>query len=213
MCTQLLLYSFIVITLTLTNFIAIVIIICYMLSRSFGRCSRVHPGATLEITLGQYWLSQGSCSARATLAFAGVDSSPSGVLAIDGAVNLATVDLAATIGTAKMKPSGKLDRLRIPLAPECEPIAPYDDLRDEKMPGDRTLHKLVLNYKINVTEAGEYTPRLPKLNNQVRTTVVCCNCLLTVYLIYFKFTTRLVGPAGDSEMDHHPIPLRAFMQV
>ena len=57
----------------------------------------------------------------------------------------------------------KLDTLRIPLRPTEAELAPLPFPRDT-LPEGRVTHRLILTYKLTMTEAGKVTPTLPMLN-------------------------------------------------
>lgn len=123
----------------------------------------VTGGATLELTLAQYWSSLGGAELEAELAFHGVDARP---LAIDGAAGNAKLLVRAPLRREKVKPSAKLDVLRIPLRPTEAELAPLSAPRDA-LPGGRTIHRLVLTYKLSLAEDGKVRPTLPMLNRYV----------------------------------------------
>ena len=67
----------------------------------------------------------------------------------------------------KLAPSAKLTTVHIPLRPSESVMAPLLGKRDA-LPNQRTIHSLLLTYKLTVVEAGKHTIRLPLLNKYVR---------------------------------------------
>lgn len=139
----------------------------------------VAAGGTLELTLAQFWSSLGGVTLEVDLTFHGVLVEPavggagggsgggSGVVVIDGASGAAKIHLRAPLRRERMKPTAKLDVVRLPLRPAADAeLAPLSGPRDV-LPGGRTIHKLVLTYKLILAEGGKVTPRLPALNRFV----------------------------------------------
>jgi len=128
----------------------------------------VRPGATLEVTVGQFWLSQGKSALRLRLEFTGVTTFPAGTVAIDGAGAAAPVEVAAPLSRATVEPKAKLTKLRIPVRPSSHAFDTYDrDARDDMMPADRRPHSLTLTYKYKAAEGGNHTVTLPHTNGLV----------------------------------------------
>jgi tripeptidyl-peptidase II len=137
----------------------------------------VHSGTTLEITIAQFWSSLGDSSLKMELTFHGIDiktnsgsgngaSGANGVV-IDGAGGTVKVIARAPLLREKIKPSAKLDTVRIPLRPtDAGVLAPLRAPRDV-LPGGRTIHSLLLSYKLSLQEGGKVTPRVPLLNRYV----------------------------------------------
>lgn len=75
----------------------------------------------------------------------------------------------------QVKPSAKLDTLRISLRPTDAELAPLATPRDTLWEG-RVTHRLLLTYKLSLAEAGKVTPTLPALNRWagVRGVGGCC---------------------------------------
>lgn len=67
----------------------------------------------------------------------------------------------------KLSPSAKLTTVHIPLRPSEALLAPLLGKRDA-LPNQRTIHSLLLTYKLTVVEAGKHTVRLPLLNKYAR---------------------------------------------
>ncbi|KAG7670442.1 hypothetical protein Ndes2437A_g04966 [Nannochloris sp. 'desiccata'] len=137
----------------------------------------VHSGTTLEITIAQFWSSLGHSALEMELIFHGLDiktnsgsgngtSGANGVV-IDGAAGAVKVVARAPLLREKIKPSAKLDTVRIPLRPvDAGVLAPLRAPRD-LLPGGRTIHSLLLSYKLSLPEGGKVTPRVPLLNKFV----------------------------------------------
>jgi len=137
----------------------------------------VHSGTTLEITVAQFWSSLGDSTLEMELIFHGVDiktnsgsgngtSGANGVV-IDGAAGAVKVVTRAPLLREKIKPSAKLDTVRIPLRPtDAGVLAPLRAPRD-LLPVGRTIHSLLLSYKLSLPEGGKVTPKVPLLNRFV----------------------------------------------
>ena len=69
----------------------------------------------------------------------------------------------APFQSEKLVPSAKLTAVHIPLRPAEAVLAPLPGKRDA-LPNNRTIHTLLLTYKLTVTEAGKHTITLPLLN-------------------------------------------------
>jgi tripeptidyl-peptidase-2 len=126
----------------------------------------VAGGATREVTVGAMWNSVGAAEIEAEVTFHGVEVSAAaggaaGALCLDGAAGALKVFARAPLGAERAKPTAKLDALRIPLRPAAgaEP-APLSGTRDA-LPGARTPHRLVLEYKLKLEEGGKVRPLFP----------------------------------------------------
>jgi hypothetical protein len=84
-------------------------------------------------------------------------------LLIDGAGAAAKVQVLASLRREKVQPRAKLDTLHIPLRPAEAELAPLGTPRDTLWEG-RVIHRLLLTYKLSLTEGGQVTPTLPMLN-------------------------------------------------
>ena len=69
----------------------------------------------------------------------------------------------APIQSEKLALSAKLTTVHIPLRPSEAVLAPLPGKRDT-LPNNRTIHSLLLTYKLSVAEAGKHTVTLPPLN-------------------------------------------------
>ena len=69
----------------------------------------------------------------------------------------------APIQSEKLVPAAKLTTVHIPLRPSEAVLAPLRGERDA-LPNNRTIHSLLLTYKLSVAEAGKHTVTLPPLN-------------------------------------------------
>lgn len=135
----------------------------------------VAQGTTLELTVAQFWSSLGTSTLDMELTFHGVEVSAinstngtttsSGVV-LDGSGGPVKILARAPLMREKIKPVAKLDVLRIPLRPTDSTLAPLKAPRDV-LPQGRTIHRLVLTYKLSLTEGGKVTPRVPLLNRHV----------------------------------------------
>lgn len=129
----------------------------------------VTPGTTLEVTVAQFWSSLGEATLETELHFHGVHAAPangSALLIDGGAGGPLKVYARAPLRREKIKPTAKLDAVRIPLRPTDAELSPLSAPRDV-LPGGRTIHRLVLTYKFSLTEGGKVTPRVPLLNKFV----------------------------------------------
>lgn len=145
----------------------------------------VTEGATLELTLAQFWSSLGDSAVRVTLSFhgvkvdaanraagagggaGGVGGSSSGALLLDGNAAAPLKFFAkASFRREKTKPSAKLDTLRLPLRPSETELIPLSEARDA-LPGGRTIHRLLLVYNTSLSEDGKIIPHVPLLNRFV----------------------------------------------
>jgi tripeptidyl-peptidase-2 len=138
----------------------------------------VTSNTTLEITIAQFWSSLGDSTLDIELIFHGIDiktnsgsgngSSGANGVVIDGAGGSVKVIARAPFRREKIKPSAKLDTVRIPLRPTDAGIAPAPLLGPrDVLPGGRTIHSLLLSYKLSLPEGGKVTPRVPLLNRFV----------------------------------------------
>lgn len=145
----------------------------------------VREGSTLELTLAQFWSSLGNSSLQVDLSFhgihviaadrggaagggsGGISGSAGGALLLDGNTDAPIKVFAkATLRREKIKPSAKLETLRIPVRPSEFELNPLSKPRDV-LPGGRTIHRLVLIYKIKLAEDGAITPCVPLFNRFV----------------------------------------------
>ena len=69
----------------------------------------------------------------------------------------------APFQSEKLVPAAKLTAVHIPLRPTEAVLAPLPGARDV-LPNGRTIHTLLLTYKLTVGEAGKHTVTLPLLN-------------------------------------------------
>ena len=104
--------------------------------------------------------SLGGAELECEIAFHGIEARP---LAIDGAGGAAKLLARAPLRREKVKPSAKLEFVRIPLRPTEAELAPLGGPRDE-LPGGRAIHRLILTYKLSLAEGGKVRPTLPSLN-------------------------------------------------
>ena len=137
----------------------------------------VHSGTTLEVTIAQFWSSLGDSTLKMELIFHGIEiktnsgsgngSSGANGVVIDGAAGTVKVVARAPLLGEKIKPSAKLDTVRIPLRPtDAGVLAPLRAPRD-LLPGGRTIHSLLLSYKLSLPEGGKVTPKVPLFNRYV----------------------------------------------
>ena len=127
----------------------------------------VVAGKTLEVTVAQFWSSLGNCQVHMSLCFHGVVSSGGNSVTVVGGGGAPTKLLVtAPLGREKVKPTAKLESVSYPLRPIKYAIKPLSAPRDV-LPENRTIHQMVLTYKLSLTEGGKVTPRVPLLNRYV----------------------------------------------
>ncbi|CAK0779170.1 hypothetical protein CVIRNUC_004710 [Coccomyxa viridis] len=125
---------------------------------------RALQASTLEITLAQFWSSLGPGRVSVNVVFHGIELQDQVLLT--GSRPSTKVMLRAPFQAEKLSPSAKLTTVHIPLRPSEALLAPLLGKRDA-LPNQRTIHSLLLTYKLTVVEAGKHTVRLPLLNNFV----------------------------------------------
>ncbi|MEW5318316.1 MAG: hypothetical protein WDW38_009545 [Sanguina aurantia] len=137
----------------------------------------VSGGSTMEVTLAQFWSSLGDSSLTYEIQFHGVGlassgdaseegGSSAGGVAVDGSEGMRKILLTAPLRNERIKPEAKLTTLRIPLRPTEALLQPLPGPRD-LLPEGRTVHRLLLTYKLTVTEPGKYKPCLMLLNEHI----------------------------------------------
>ena len=130
----------------------------------------VVQGSTLEVMVAQFWSSLGDCTLNMEIIFHGVEISTdrsNAPMVLDGAGGGTVKVIArAPLAREKIKPSAKLDILRIPLRPTDAALTPLRAPRDV-LPGGRTIHSLVLTYALSLSEPGKVTPRVNLFNRYV----------------------------------------------
>ncbi|CAL8469996.1 g9538 [Coccomyxa elongata] len=121
-------------------------------------------GATVEVTLAQFWSSLGPGRLRAEVVFHGLEARRE--VFLDGSRHNTKLHVRAPFRSEKFAPAAKLSTVRIPLRPTEAVLAPLPGARDV-LPNGRTIHTLTLTYKLTVAEAGKHTVTLPLLNRYV----------------------------------------------
>lgn len=136
---------------------------------------KVIPGSTIEISIAQAWSSIGNATFRVSLTFHGVEASvadadnrsSSSSFVVNGGGGPLKLYVRAPLGREKIKPVATLDVVQISLRPQTDPeLIPLTEPRDV-LPGGRTIHRLLLAYKLSLQEGGKITPRVPLLNRFV----------------------------------------------
>ncbi|KAL0024941.1 hypothetical protein WJX77_004746 [Trebouxia sp. C0004] len=120
--------------------------------------------ATLEITLSQFWSSLGEGNLEVEVAFHGVGVQGTGVIA--GPSRSSKVLVRAPFRSEKVNPSVKLNTFQIPLKPVESQMQPLDAARDQ-LPQGRTIHALLLTYKLSLDAEGKHRVTVPMLNRYV----------------------------------------------
>ncbi len=69
----------------------------------------------------------------------------------------------APFRTEKVNPSAKLNTFQIPLKPVESQMQPLDAARDQ-LPQGRTIHALLLTYKLSLEAEGKHRVTVPMLN-------------------------------------------------
>lgn len=129
-------------------------------------------GTSLELTIAQFWSSLGEAALDVELSFHGVEVSgkhrgtAAGSLLLDGAGGPTKAFVRALLRREMIKPTAKLDTLRMSLRPTESEFHALNSPRD-RLPGCRSIYRLVLTYSLPLSEGGKITPRLPALNNYV----------------------------------------------
>jgi tripeptidyl-peptidase-2 len=145
-------------------------------------------GATLELTVAQFWSSAGHASLDALeLSFHGVGlggagegdgdanggsgASSGGALVLSAGAAPTRALLSSPLRRQKVRPEAKLTALQIPLRPQAgAAVEPLPDLsRDALPPPDdkAPVYRLALDYKFTASEPGSYTPRFPLANRRI----------------------------------------------
>ena len=88
----------------------------------------------------------------------------------------------APIESEKIDLKATLDVIQIPLRPVSSALSPLKPDRD-LLPEEKTIHKLELNYKLKIEEAGGHTPTLPALNGYILTSHAVWK-ILVLYRLY-----------------------------
>ncbi|WPT13225.1 Tripeptidyl-peptidase 2 [Picochlorum sp. SENEW3] len=141
----------------------------------------VVQGSTLELTIAQFWSSFGKNSISVDLTFHGVDVQPAKghSFAANGSSWPLKAVIHAPFRSEPIKPSCKLDALSLFLRPSKADMKALPGPRNA-LPGNRTVHELVLSYDVTLAEGGKITPKIPAINNYVydgelggQITVVC----------------------------------------
>lgn len=73
----------------------------------------------------------------------------------------------------KINPSAKLNVLQIPLRPTDTQMQPLSSDRDQ-LPQGRTIHALLLTFKLSIEAEGKYRVTVPMLNRYGMQS--CLNC-------------------------------------
>ena len=141
----------------------------------------VVPGSTLEMTIAQFWSSFGKNSISVDLTFHGVDVQPAKghSFAVNGSSWPLKAIIHAPFRSEPIKPSCKLNALSLFLRPSKADMKALPDPRNA-LPGNRTVHELMLSYDVTLAEGGKITPKIPAINNYVydgelggQITIVC----------------------------------------
>ncbi|KAF9164796.1 hypothetical protein DFQ26_001030 [Actinomortierella ambigua] len=133
----------------------------------------VHGGATMELTLAQYWDSPGAHAVTTELVFHGIQVSgstngPRSVF-VNGGDHVTRFHMSAPIRRQEgLAPSIALDTLRKVIRPSESTIKSLGKDRDS-LPNTRLMYNLIASYPFKVEVNGKETvsvsPRFPSLNN------------------------------------------------
>jgi len=126
----------------------------------------VVAGTTLEVALGQFWLSLGASVVTCSVCFHSVVTHPAGALVLDGCARATRVDCWAPLRAETLQPVVKVTAVQTKLRPTKATLSPLSAPRDQH-PDGRGIHSLVLQYSLKVKEPGMFTPRLVGINRQV----------------------------------------------
>ena len=124
--------------------------------------ARVAGGGTVEVTAAQFWSSPGEGGLELEVAFHGLEPSVP-ALALPPSGGAAKLLVCAPLRPERLRPVAKLDRLRFTLRPASADLRPLAAPRDAQARG-RLAHALVLTYKFEAAEAGDYCVSMPLLS-------------------------------------------------
>ena len=127
-------------------------------------------GATLELTIAQFWSSRGAASLSLALVFHGLTlggggAAGGGGVTLDGAAGVQRITASSPLRRTKVKPEAKLTHVLHALRPCAAEwrLEPRAGPRDA-WPDARVVYRSLLTYKFVAPEKGQYTPTLPLLN-------------------------------------------------
>jgi len=123
---------------------------------------KVVGGRVLELVFGEYTTYLGRGEIHAELTFHGIVPDEH-TLTIDGSELRTRLNLETPLRKEHVAPSGRLTTLRRPIRPTSSEIRPLGGRRD-KLPEERQVYELVLEYPLHIDTAGTYTPRISALN-------------------------------------------------
>ena len=119
-------------------------------------------GRTLEIVFAEYTAYLGEGAVEVELTFHGVVPDEH-TLTIDGSELRTRLNLETPLRKEKVTPKGTLTTRREALRPQRSTIRPLDGARD-RLPEERQIYELVLEYEFEMESAGRVTPRVSALN-------------------------------------------------
>ncbi len=122
----------------------------------------VFGGRTLELVFAEYTAYLGRGEVEVELTFHGVVPDER-TLVIDGSELRTRLNLETPLRKERVAPSGSLTVRRQALRPSRSTIRPLDGGRD-RLPEERQVYELVLDYEISMDAAGRVTPRISALN-------------------------------------------------
>ncbi|KAG5191080.1 subtilase family-domain-containing protein [Tribonema minus] len=145
---------------------------------------RVMGSSTVELTLAQYWSTQGSTSLDVSVEFRG--ATPHTRLAMHTGCGHALVTVSAKVRMEEVQPAAVLDTWVTKLLPTSAAIAPLGE-RDV-LTDARQIYQLILEYNFNQSAKGDVVPRLPGLNEYLYE-----SALEAQMVMIFDANKRLVG--------------------
>mmetsp|Transcript_61322 Transcript_61322/g.168297 ORF Transcript_61322/g.168297 Transcript_61322/m.168297 type:complete len:1350 (+) Transcript_61322:106-4155(+) len=125
----------------------------------------LEPALTLEVTMAQFWSTQGNASVEMTVDFRGVTPYPTTLSLVGNHSPVLPVTLHATLRDEEVKPSASLSRWWRQLAPNADAnaIKPLG-ARDVLPWNEKQCYELVLEYTYECEDKGEeITVRAPLL--------------------------------------------------
>jgi tripeptidyl-peptidase-2 len=117
----------------------------------------VRPNTTLELVLGQFWSQPGRTTLSVDVRFRGLNVVSSFNF---GANTLLPVELSSLLSSLAISPSASLTAHATPIRPSSSELALCPGARN-RLPRNRQIYALNLNYTWKQTDACEITPRLP----------------------------------------------------
>eukprot|EP01041_Mallomonas_annulata_P006918 gene6918-14055_t len=124
----------------------------------------VMEGITIEIVIARFWSTIGSTKCTLSLTFRGVQPVPNTITITPGQRVSQLIRLHATLCTAEISPSAKLDKWRAIIKPNAVgKVTPLGE-RDVLLDGS-PIYQMILEYDIEQMEVGDVLPIWSGLNS------------------------------------------------